>query len=61
MDKNDIRQFLSDRPALSIRAVAIEAGISPALLHRILNETRTLTPTVSAKIQAVAVRYGWSQ
>jgi plasmid maintenance system antidote protein VapI len=41
----------------SLRGLALEAGIDPSLLTRIMGRERTLTPEVAAKLSAALERW----
>jgi len=60
MTKQDLKQFLEERPSLSKRGLAREADISYQLIDYIIAEKRTLTDQTIEKLKPVMQKYGWS-
>jgi plasmid maintenance system antidote protein VapI len=60
MTKQDLKQFLEERPSLSKRGLAREADISYQLIDYIIAEKRTLTDQTIEKLEPVMQKYGGS-
>lgn len=61
MTKQDIKQFLEERPSLSKRGLAREADISYQLIDYIIAGKRTLTTETAEKLLPLMQKYGWSK
>jgi len=61
MTKKDIQQFLEERPSLSKRGFAREAGLTYQLIDYIIAGKRTLTDDTAEKLLPVMKKYGWSK
>jgi len=60
MTRQDLKQFLEERPSISKRGLAREADISYQLIDYIIAEKRTLTDQTIEKLKPVMQKYGWS-
>lgn len=60
MTKQDIKHFFTERPSLSKRGVAREAGITYQLIDYIIAGKRSLTEETAKKLEPVMTKYGWS-
>lgn len=56
-----LRDFFETHPALSVRGVNEEAGLSNAYLHSILRGKKPLSKKSLAKLLPVLKRYGYQQ
>lgn len=54
----NLAQFFADRPALSKRQIAAEAGISNRLLDYLIVGERSLTDQVRTKLTPILQKYG---
>jgi plasmid maintenance system antidote protein VapI len=59
MTPEELSRFFAERPSLSKRGVAREAGISLSLLNYILTGQRNLTEEVSQSLKTVLKKYGY--
>ena len=60
MTRQDLKQFLEERPSISKRGLAREADISYQMIDYIVAGKRTLTNETIEKIKPVMQKYGWS-
>jgi len=60
MKRQDLKQFLEDRPSISKRGLAREADISYQMIDYIVAGKRTLTNETIEKLKPVMQKYGWS-
>ena len=60
MKRQDLKQFLEDRPSISKRGLAREADISYQMIDYIVAGKRTLTNEIIEKLKPVMQKYGWS-
>jgi len=60
MTRQDLKQFLEERPSISKRGLAREADISYQLIDYIIAGKRTLTNETIEKLKPVMQKYGWS-
>jgi len=61
MALEELKQFFEERPSLSMRGVASEAGLSDAYLSKIFLGGRPLTQKTLNKIIPVLEKYGYSR
>lgn len=63
MEINKIKliAFLDERPALTNRALAKEAGISEVTIRRIKSGESEITPRTSEKLLPVLKKYGYGK
>lgn len=54
-----IKEFLADRPGLTMRTISLEAGLSESLFGKILRGQRGLTPETVEKLAPVLNKYGY--
>ena len=60
MTRQDLKQFLEERPSISKRGLAREADISYQMIDYIVVGKRTLTNETIEKLKPVMQKYGWS-
>jgi len=60
MTRQDLKQFLEERPSISKRGLAREADISYQMIDYIVAGKRTLTNETIEKLKPVMQKYGWS-
>ena len=56
-----LKQFFEDRPAISQRAIGMEASLSDSLINKILNGSRELTQESIEKLMPVLIKYGFRE
>lgn len=61
MNKQNLEQFLKERPSLSKRGLAREADISYQLIDYIIAGERTLTEETAKKLKPVMKKYGYEE
>ena len=60
LTKETLQQWLDRHPAISQRAICIEAKLPPEAIHHLYNaKNRNLTQKMKEKLQPVLVKYGW--
>ena len=59
MTRQDLKQFLEERPSISKRGLAREADISYQMIDYIVAGKRTLTNETIEKLKPVMQKYGW--
>lgn len=57
--QESIKEFLADRPGLTMRSLSLEAGLSESLFGKILRGQRGLTPETIEKLAPVLNKYGY--
>ena len=60
MTRNQLKKFFANRPAISKKTIAEEAGIHHNTLYDILKGKFQLTDDVFQKLEPVLKRYGWN-
>lgn len=61
MDENSFRQFIAERPALNLSALADELGIDRVNLNKIINGLRKIPQAKRGQFFKVAKKYGYSE
>lgn len=56
-----LQKFFEERPALSHRAIGMEAELSASLLGKILRNERKLTDETIEKLMPVIMKYGYGR
>lgn len=56
-----LQKFFDDRPAISQRAIGLEANLSDSLINKILKGTRELTQETSDKLLPILEKYGFKK
>ena len=59
MTLEELKQFFEERPSLSMRGVASEAGLSDAYLSKIFLGGRPLTQKSIDKLRPILEKYGY--
>lgn len=59
MTTEELKQFFAERPALSVRGVNDDAGMSDNYLGRILRENRKISQKTIDKLLPVLRKYGY--
>lgn len=54
-----LQQFFEERPALSHRAIGMEAQLSDSMMNKIMNGKRELTRESIDKLYPIIVKYGF--
>jgi hypothetical protein len=59
MTIEELKQFFEERPALSVRGVNDDAGLSQSYLGKVLRGERTLSQNIIDKLLPVLKKYGY--
>lgn len=59
LTKETLREFLDSHPAVSPRALSIEAGLNPMYINQLYNSGKSLTDKAIEKLLPVLEKYGW--
>jgi len=54
-----LQKFFDDRPAISQRAISLEADLSDSLINKILKGSRELSQDTVNKLLPVLTKYGF--
>ncbi len=61
MDEQSFRQFIAERPALNLSALADELGIDRVNLNKIINGLRKIPQAKRGQFLALAKKYGYRE
>lgn len=59
MTLDELKKFFEERPALSIRGVNDDAGLSDNYLNKIMRENRAISQKTLEKLEPVLKKYGY--
>lgn len=60
LTKETLQQWLTAHPAISARALSIEAGLSPTYIAQLYNaRNKNMAPAAAAKLLPVLEKYGY--
>ncbi|MFZ7121790.1 MAG: hypothetical protein ACOWWH_12690 [Eubacteriaceae bacterium] len=62
LTKEQLKQFLTDHPAISKRSLSLEANLNENAINQLFNKSnRNITQNISDKLIKVMIKYGYKE